>query len=328
MKKAVFWATMIILSGCATNPHATSVKIYLQQQNFVNMLEEAKKWVQEEPNNSEAYIWLSRAYTYNRDYIEGAKSLIKALEMGYKKPLEDIDKTTLFNAGITAGQEKNYDFAIECLLKLKEIESDNPNVYMNLAAFYQLKGENEKAKEILEEGHRVNPNDPRMAYFLARFYLDENPEKAEDVANENLKKDLTPEMKSKFYFLLGEIYTKKEKYELSFDYFKKAYEADTGNLNNLFNTALSAFLAKKYEPAIFFFEKYSRKNPEDASSYEYMGRAYHLLKDYENAINYYQKSLSYKESADIYRLLADSLSKLGRTKEAVEALKKAEKLEK
>jgi tetratricopeptide (TPR) repeat protein len=328
MKKALFFVIMITFFACATNPHATSVKIYMQQQNFAKMLEEAQKWTKDEPNNPEAYIWVSRAYTLNRNYIKGAEHLFKALELGYQKPLGDIDKTTLFNAGVTAGQNKDYDFAIKCLLKSKELEPENSKVYMNLAAFYQAKGESKKAREILEEGHKANPDDPQMAYFLARFYMDESPDKAEQIANENLKKELTPGMKSKFYSLLGEIYTKKDKYEDAFNYFKKAYEADTTSLNNLFNTALSAFLAKKYKDAISFFEKYTKKNPKDASAYEYIGRAYHLLKDYKNAVDYYKKSLSYKETATVYRLLADSLSKLGRTKEAVEALKKAEKLEK
>jgi len=328
MKKASFFAIMIIFFACATNPHATSVKIYLQQQNFGKMLEEANKWAQEEPNNPEAYIWVSRAYTLNRNYIEGAKNLFKALEMGYTKPLEDIDKTTLFNAGVIAGQEKDYDFAIKCLFKSKELEPENSKVYMNLAAFYQAKGETQKAIEILEEGYKIAPHDLQVAYFLARFYMDESPDKAEKIANENLKKEITPDMKAKFYSLLGEIYTKKDKYEDAFNYFKKAYESDTIFLNNLFNTALSAFFSKKYEDAITYFEKYAKKNPEDASAYEYIGRSYHLLKDYKKAVEYYEKSLSYKESAMVYKLLADSLSKLGRTKEAVQAFKKAEELEK
>ena len=327
MKK--FFLTIPLLSfACVSNPHSTSVKIYMQQENFAKMIEEAEKWAKEEPNNPEPYLWISRAYTYTGKYIEGANYLFKSLNMGLKKPLEDVDKTTLFNAGIISGQEKDYDFAIKCFNKLKEVEPQNPKVYMSLAAFYQGKGESQKAKEILEEGYNKNPSDPQMSYYLARFYVEENPSKAEEIAKNNINKELTPELKAKFYELLGEIYTNKENYEEAGKYFEGAYKSDSSNINYLFNIALSYFFLKKYDESIRYFEKYSKKNPEDAYAYEYIGRSYHLSKNYEKAIEFYKKSLSIRESSNVYRLMSDCLSRINKANEALEAFKKAEALEK
>ncbi len=150
MRKIGFFLILLVLFSCATNPHATAVKIYMTQQNFGKMLKEAKTWVEGEPNNPEAYLWLSRAYTLNKDYINAVNNLFIAIDKGLTKNLEDIDRTTLFNGGITAGQNKNFDLAIKCFQKLKELEHTNPRVYMNLAAFYQNKGEKDKAKAVLE----------------------------------------------------------------------------------------------------------------------------------------------------------------------------------
>ncbi len=327
MKKFPVTISLLFFS-CVSNPHSTSVKIYMQQENFVKMLEEAEKWAKEEPNNPEPYLWISRGYTLSNKYIEGANYLFKSLDMGLNKQLEDIDKTTLFNAGIISGQEKDYDFAIKCFNKLREIEPQNPKVYMNLAAFYQGKGESQKAKEILEEGYNKNPKDPQMSYYLARFYLEENPSKAEEIAKNNINKELTPEFKANFYELLGEIYTNKENYGEAEKYFKEAYKSDSSNINYLFNIALSHFFLKKYEEAIKYFEKYAKKNPEDAYAYEYIGRSYHLSKNHERAIEFYKKSLSLRESSNVYRLMADCLSRINKTNEALEAFKKAEALEK
>lgn len=326
--KKIFLSIFILLSACVSNPHSTSVKIYMQQENFTKMIEEAEKWAKEEPNNPEPYLWISRAYTYTGKYIEGVNYLFKSLDMGLKKPLEEVDKTTLFNAGIISSQEKDYDFAIKCFNKLKEIEPQNPKVYMNLAAFYQGKGESQKAKEILEEGYNKNTGDPQMSYYIARFYIEENPSKAEEIAKNSINKELTPELKAKFYEILGEIYTNKENYEEAGKYFKEAYKSDSSNINYLFNIALLYFFLKKYDESIKHFEKYSKKNPEDAYSYEYIGRSYHLSKNYAKAVEFYKKSLSLKESSNIYRLMADCLSRINKTNEALEAFKKAEALEK
>ncbi|MEO0284595.1 MAG: tetratricopeptide repeat protein [candidate division WOR-3 bacterium] len=326
--KKLFITISLLFFSCVSNPHSTSVKIYMQQENFTKMIEEAEKWAKEEPNNPEPYLWISRGYTYMNKYKEGANYLFKSLDMGLKKPLEEVDKTTLFNAGIISGQEKDYDFAIKCFNKLKEIEPQNPKVYMNLAAFYQGKGETQKAKEILEEGYNKNQGDPQMSYYLARFYLEENIAKAEEIVRNNINKELTPELKAKYYELLGEIYTNKENYEEAEKYFKEAYKSDSSNINYLFNIALSNFFLKKYDESIKYFERYAKKNPEDAYAYEYIGRSYHLSKNYIKAIEFYKKSLSLRESSNVYRLMADCLSRIDKKNEALDAFKKAEALEK
>ncbi|MEN3044071.1 MAG: tetratricopeptide repeat protein [Candidatus Hydrothermales bacterium] len=327
MKKSLGFLISIIFFYCAANPHSTAVKIYMQQQNFEKMIEEAEKWAKSEPKNPEPYLWISRAYTLTNKYVEGANYLFKSFDMGLKKKLEDIDKTTLFNAGIVANQEKNYDFAIKCFEKLKEIEPDSPKIYINLAAFYQSKGDAKRAKETLEEGQKRAKDDILMSYYLARFYMEENPDKAEEIAKNNIGKEINKELKSKFYGLLGEIYSNKRNYEEAEKFFKEAYLSDSSNINYLFNIAFSNFLSKKYKESIAYFEKYAKKNPEEADVYEYIGRAYHLTNSYEKALEYYKKSLSLKEKSEIYKLIADCYSRLGKNKEALEALKKASELE-
>ncbi len=158
--------------------------------------------------------------------------------------------------------------------------------------------------------------------------MDFDTEKAEKIANETLNKKPDKPIQAKFYALLGEIYTNKQKHKEAFESFKKAFENDTTKIDYLFNTALSAFFNKDYKTSIEYFGKYIKKNPKDATGYEYIGRSYHLLKDYKNALTYYDKALTLKEDATLYKLKADCLSKIGKTKEALEAFKKAEELEK
>lgn len=299
----------------------------MQQQNFEKVIEEAEKWAKSEPKNPEPYLWISRAYTLTNRYIEGAQYLLKSIDMGLKKKLEKIDKTTLFNGGIVANQEKNYDFAIRCFEKLREVEPDSPKVYINLAAFYQSKGDAKRAKEVLEEGQRKVKDNILMSYYLARFYMEENPEKAEEIAKNNINKEMNRELKAKFFGLLGEIYSNKKNYEEAEKFFKEAYLNDTTNTKYLFNLALSNFLLKRYKESITYFEKYAQKNPEEADVYEYIGRACHLTGGYDKALENYKKALSLKEKSEIYRLIADCYSKLGKTKEALEAIKKASELE-
>jgi tetratricopeptide (TPR) repeat protein len=92
--------------------------------------------------------------------------------------------------------------------------------------------------------------------------------------------------------------------------------------------ALSLFFMKEYEKSAKIFEKYISKNPEDAVALEYAGRSYHLIKDYKKALEKYDKAIEIKPTSMLYQLKADCLSKLGRMKEALETLKKAEKLKK
>ena len=104
--KKLFIAGIITLGiiGCASTPHKTSVKIYIQQRNWTKALNEGKAWVQEAPNDPEAYYWLAMAYTGMQKYDKAADNLIKAIDLDKNGVLKDKIGKNEINILLTAGK--------------------------------------------------------------------------------------------------------------------------------------------------------------------------------------------------------------------------------
>ena len=102
------------------------------------------------------------------------------------QPLFTVDgvSITFQNAGATTAQNEEYDRAIRYIDEAIMLTPRDGKLYTLLSGTYQRQGQEDKAREILEQGVLDAPDDPELHYFFALMLSDEE----KDLALEHLKK--------------------------------------------------------------------------------------------------------------------------------------------
>jgi tetratricopeptide (TPR) repeat protein len=81
-------------------------------------------------------------------------------------------------------------------------------------------------------------------------------------------------------------------------------------------------LAEEYERAIGEYQHLLAEMPEDPQIYNKLGSVYFYVDDYQKAIEYFEKEVSFKGNPNSYFLLGAAYGKLGKYSEAVDNLEK------
>ncbi len=351
---------LVFLVGIAYGGrYATSTKIYVQQSNWKKALESIEKWKEEEPNSAEPYLWEGYVKTRQEDYVASAKAFLKAYSMdpklfekdnfekklsitGQKMLTKEQLVIVLTNASVKLYNDGNYDEAIPILEFIITLDPQNGQAYNMLASIYQIKASEEnnkeylsKAKAYLEKYHELNPEDPRANLFLGRLYYNEA------LSEEDSTRKV--ELLEKARVLLEKAVSKgneEAKYELGMLYsdigkneeaLKYLYDYARNNPNEYevwFNLAVVAINAKNDSIAYEALKKAVEIKPDDYTANYLLSVLEAKMKKYEDALKHIDQALSVKETPEAYEHKAIILRELGRNKEALKLLEKAEKLKK
>lgn len=345
-----------IITGCASTPHKTSVKIYIQQRNWAKALKEGQAWVKEDPNNPEAYYWLSMAYTGMQKYQDAADNLIKAIDLDKQGVLKDKIGKNEINILLTAGKNtynQNKDKSLKYFEYALKLAPKNKAALLSVATIYIQEGKLDTAEVYVNKAREIDPKNPLVYIYLANIYDSlavHNPDKKDEYlskAEENLKKTIELAPTKDNYAKLAAFYfnnsKENEKYlELAEEYYKKALEKDSTDVNILFNYGITAFNNKHYKDAINAFSKYLEKEPDDEGALQNLGLSSYLYaqklendrkkqvaKDYyRKAAGIYEKLVKlHPENADYYEMLYIFYAKLGNKNKAKEAMEKYKELQ-
>ncbi len=357
--KKLFIAGILTLGilGCASTPHKTSVKIYIQQRNWRKALNEGKAWVQEAPNDPEAYYWLAMAYTGMQKYTEAADNLIKAIDLDKNGVLKDKIGKNEINILLTAGKNtysQDKDRALKYFEYALKLSPNNKAGLLSVATIYIQEGKFDKAQEYVEKAKKIDDKNPLVYSYLATIYdslANKYPEKKAEYlkkAEENLKKTVELKPTAENYAKLAGFYFANRSEDSTFaklseETYKKAIEKDTANANLYFNYGMAAFVNKHYDVASQALEKFLKFVPNDETAMEYLGfSAYYYGQQLEDkgkksmAKDYYRKAVETYEklvqlnpnNPDYYQMLSVFYLKIGKTKKAKEAMNKYKQLSK
>ncbi len=357
--KKLFIAGLLVLGiiGCASTPHKTSVKIYIQQRNWAKALNEGKAWVKEAPNDPEAYYWMAMAYTGMQKYEDAADNLIKAIDLDKNGVLKDKIGQNEINILLTAGKNtysRDKNKALKYFEYALRLAPKNKAALLSVATIYIQEGDFDKAEEYVNKAKNIDPKNPLVYSYLATIYdslaVKHPKKKAEYLtkAEENLKKTVELKPSADNYAKLASFYFSNAKEDSTYghlaeEYYKKAVAKDTTDANLYFNYGIAAFNNKHYDVAMNAFENFLKSVPDDEAGLQNLGLSAYLYgQKLENkgkksmAQDYYRKAVDAYEklvkinpnNSDYYEMLSVFYLKIGKTKKAQEATKKYQALKK
>lgn len=212
-----------------------------------------------------------------------------------------------------------YDKAVEPLRKLvtkeKSVESyqylgeilyEQGNKIQQTDSAAALSVFNE-AIEVLEEGRKIFPDEPKILLALSNSYIAANKL---DVAMDVFKAGVEAEPENKYYrYNYGVLLLGANNFEAAEEQFLKAIEIDPDYENALYNlgvtyvkwgTYINEQAAEKEEPTDEYKEKYRMALPhlekavqmksDDAALWELIGKVYTVLGMQEDAVNAFDKA--------------------------------------
>ena len=178
-------------------------------------LELVNQILEKDPNNAEAYRIQGYAFEIQEKFDEAVQAYDKSLEL---KPDDNIYNSR----GHAYELMGKFQLAENDYLKGSEINSENPNIQMNLARIYLSKGDETKAKEFAEKVIN-NKSGNILAYTKATAYsvlgqiASNNKNKNEAVINFSEAVKVLPTFKSGYVgraqtiIVLSDSFTEEEK---------------------------------------------------------------------------------------------------------------------
>ena len=231
------------------------------------------------PDSTDAYKNLAFVYINTREYDKAAEPL---------KKLKDKEKSV-----------ESYQFLGEILYEqgnqLKENDSTAAMNHYN------------EAINVLEEGRKIYPNEPKILLALSNSYIAANKL---DVAKDVFKAGVEAEPGNKYYrYNYGVLLLGAEEYAEAEKQFVKAIEIDPDYENALYNLGVtyvkwgthlneladqkgetSEEYKVKYQMALPHLEKVTQMKSDDAVLWELLGKVYTVLGMQDDAINAFNKA--------------------------------------
>ncbi|MFA6885754.1 MAG: tetratricopeptide repeat protein [Fermentimonas sp.] len=141
----------------------------------------------------------------------------------------------------------------------------------------------DRAIAYLEEGLKINANNPDVIVDLAYAYeMKGDMEKA--IEYNNMLLDIDP-YSFDAWVNIGKLYSMNEQYDKAIDSFDFALTIREDDLSVLKMKALSMFLNDNVEEAILIFRKCLAASPDDEALYDSLLEAYAAMEQYEEMMN-------------------------------------------
>ncbi len=302
-------AAIVFLAGCGADPAFTSGKVYLQQENYENAIEQFEIAIRNDAKAWEPHMWLGRAYADTEELQMAHDEFFIALDLAPdQKAIDTIDNTIIFywqehqQEGNLLNSASKFQDAVLEFEKAILIDPRKPDAYANLGYSYHMAMDYDKAIEAFEMALEVAPDNEDLLTNLVSVY----DSKAGNLA------------------VLGDL-------ESALVYYEKI-ESIAPETNDIqYNIAEAHYGLKNYRAAIVAYERSLIDDEDEYVLYRVFLCYWGISKEFEDdgvpelAIPELESALKplerlaelNPEDLSTHRALARVYNKLGRTEEAM-----------
>ena len=211
--------------------------------------------------------------------------------------------------------------AFTAFKKTISLNSNFPEVYINLGALFKRQGKFEEAMNSYKKALLIRPNYAEVFFNMAIIY------KAQDNFAEAIKcyekaLSIKPDY-ADAYINLGIIMKEKNQFENALQNFKKVLSLNPNNIEAIYNIGLLKKENGDFEGALEKYKKVLSLKPDYAEAYNNIGNIFKENGDYESAINYYNQALTIKPNFFLALInLGAVLKKIGKHDKAIKVFQK------
>lgn len=231
--------------------------------------------VEESIEQKRMLIEMGAVQAYNSKMFPEAMAAYDMLSQ-LSTPLNKVDTSAIYYAGICAENAKDWDNAVKYYGKCADYGYKVPDIYRSIAGALINAGKKAEATAYIEKALEKSPNDKELYYVIGTFYMEAGEN---DKATESLRKAVAidPKYWDAQYQLGAHLQSIGSKIRS---------EANTLKLGDPNFDKLIAQSDEYYRQALVPLEAYITANPNDKAVLQSLSQLHRALKNTEKALEY------------------------------------------
>ncbi len=284
--------------------HFSKARLLDDQGQGNQAIDEYKKALELDPNNSQIYSEMAESYARNNRFqlaVETAQKAVKADPDNIEahKLLSSIYIQIIGRA--TPQQPPSNDTMNNAIHEYEEIIRIDPTdhqPFVMLGNLYRIKGDRNKAREIYKKILSLEPGSEEAVTALAQLDIDDgNYKEAVGLLEEFVKQ--RPDSDGALQ-KLGEAYSEMSEYTKAADAYKRASELDPDDIEIKKAQAQALFLSDNIDEAVKLYEALAKAEPDDGVALLRLGQIYRRQTRFDLARQNLQKaSQAFPDSVEV-----------------------------
>src|SRR5437016_264520 len=267
--------------------HFSKARLLDDQGQPSQAIDEYKKALELDPNNSEILSEMAESYLRNNRLREAVDTAQKAIQADRDNVEAHKLLTTVYLQVIgraNAQQPPSAETINNAIHEFEEIVRIDPTErqsFLMLGRLYQIKGDRDKATEIYKKFLGVEPGSEEGVTALAKLQMDAgNNKEAVELLEEFVKQrpDSDGALRT-----LGEAYSDMQEYAKAADVYKRAAQLDPDDMEIKKAEAQALFLADQIDEAAKLYEDLAKAEPDDGLARLRLGQIYRRQLKYDLA---------------------------------------------
>lgn len=276
MKRSIILMLLIaaaLLFVACQPKEVTSAKVYIQQNNYPDALNQLREAAEMYPDNANVYDLLGQVYGQLDSLEQMDKAFDRALELNPSledeiKKWRESKSAVAFNNGLSDSKKENFKEAAEWYRLAIQLDEENINAWKNLGATYYNLDKPNKALDAYSTAFELDPTDVPIALEVAQSHIDNNTPEEAQKAIDILEQAKQQDSENIDIFIL-----QNRAYEIAGNKEKAAEVLLQASEMNPENEAVNFYIAKMYydqddfSKAADFFQRYVNVAKNDTSGY-------------------------------------------------------------